>query len=417
MSHVRKVTHRPRRDGSVKTSWQATVTGPDGVRLAKNFPRKGEADAWVRDVASGAAGGSSSMTLTELAREHARYFDQLVRSGARQAVTLDGYLSVLDIHVAADPKFARTRLSALTSPACQAFLDDMFARTGSADLTKRARRTLVTWCSFGQRRGWLAANPAQPCKVESAGVAEDAEAAFELPPKPVLAALLSAAATGPHPARDAAVVRLLMFGGLRASELLGLADNAVSPRGRGATVAVRERLCRRYRKIGPPKSRKGRRDVPLGEAAALAVRAWRLARGPVAAFDHIDGRLKTVRLTGRLFPDPSPPVGSNSLTGVWGYNEFHRHCWLPMMRRADLVQMLPDSKGKNRPVMAFGPHMLRHVAASLWIAQGLQPKKVQGLLGHATLQMTMDLYGHLWTDPDEDDALASASEALIISGR
>lgn len=54
---------------------------------------------------------------------------------------------------------------------------------------------------------------------------------------------------------------------------------------------------------------------------------------------------------------------------------------------------------------AFGPHTLRHVAASLWIAQGLSPKKVQDLLGHSTIQLTMDL----WTDPDADDALVQAS--------
>jgi integrase len=53
------------------------------------------------------------------------------------------------------------------------------------------------------------------------------------------------------------------------------------------------------------------------------------------------------------------------------------------------------------------------VAASLWIAQGLSAKKVQDLLGHSTIQLTMDLYGHLWTDADADDALAQASEYLI----
>lgn len=83
------------------------------------------------------------------------------------------------------------------------------------------------------------------------------------------------------------------------------------------------------------------------------------------------------------------------------------------MRRAELVETLPDSKGKNRPVTAFSPHTLRHVSASLWIAQGLSPKKVQDLLGHSTIQLTMDLYGHLWTDPNADDALAQASERLI----
>ncbi len=42
---------------------------------------------------------------------------------------------------------------------------------------------------------------------------------------------------------------------------------------------------------------------------------------------------------------------------------------------------------------------MRHVAASLWIEQDLPPKKVQELLGHSTLQLTMDLYGAAATTP------------------
>jgi integrase len=83
------------------------------------------------------------------------------------------------------------------------------------------------------------------------------------------------------------------------------------------------------------------------------------------------------------------------------------------MRRAGLVEMLPDAKGKNRPVQAFGPHTLRHAAVSLWIEQGLSPKRVQELAGHASLTMTMDLYGHLWADSEGDAALARKSEAII----
>lgn len=96
---------------------------------------------------------------------------------------------------------------------------------------------------------------------------------------------------------------------------------------------------------------------------------------------------------------------------------FIRDCWIPLLERAGLLDRVKDRKGKVRPVLAFYPHVLRHVAASLWIEQGLQPKKVQELLGHATLSMTMDLYGHLWRDNDEDEAIALESERLITSGK
>lgn len=413
MASVHKTKHRARRDGTVPFSWRAVWTAPDGPRQSKNFARKSEATAWLGEVSAGRVGGSTAMTFAELAQAHIAYFDSLVRLGKRQAVTRDGYQTALDQHLKADAALARTRLSQLRTPALQASLDDLVARTGSTNLARAVRRSYVTWCKYGMRRGWLLSNPAQACEIERDGIVREEEPAFEIPAKPILAQLLRAAAQGPSPERDTMVVRLLMFAGLRVSELLGCADDAVTVRQGGGKVRVRERLDRHYRTLDPPKSDKGRREVPIGEAAALSVRAWRLSRGPVAPFDHVDGRRQSRRVAGRLLPNPAPAAGSNAVTGVWSYNEFHRHCWLPLMRRADLVQMLPDSKGKNRPVMAFGPHTLRHVAASLWIDQGLRPKKVQELLGHATLQLTMDLYGHLWSDPEADDALAQASERLI----
>ncbi len=99
---------------------------------------------------------------------------------------------------------------------------------------------------------------------------------------------------------------------------------------------------------------------------------------------------------------------------MWGYHEFRQDLWIPLMERAGLLERVKDNKGVSRPVPAFGPHVLRHVAASLWIAQDLTPKRVQHLLGHSSIRMTMDLYGHLWEDRAGDAALASASERLIF---
>ena len=41
-------------------------------------------------------------------------------------------------------------------------------------------------------------------------------------------------------------------------------------------------------------------------------------------------------------------------------------------------------------------HQLRHTYASLMIAAGAHPKYIQGQLGHASSQVTMDVYGHLF---------------------
>ena len=43
---------------------------------------------------------------------------------------------------------------------------------------------------------------------------------------------------------------------------------------------------------------------------------------------------------------------------------------------------------------------------------GLPLKSVQALLGHATLSMTADTYGHLFPSTDAHSELAAAEEAL-----
>jgi len=52
-------------------------------------------------------------------------------------------------------------------------------------------------------------------------------------------------------------------------------------------------------------------------------------------------------------------------------------------------------------------HALRHTAASLFIEQGWSPKKVQTVMGHSSITVTYDIYGHLFPS-HEDDAKAMA---------
>jgi integrase len=61
-------------------------------------------------------------------------------------------------------------------------------------------------------------------------------------------------------------------------------------------------------------------------------------------------------------------------------------------------------------------HDLRHWCASLLIAFGTHPKAIQEILGHANIQITLDVYGHLLPNvlrdaTDQMDALAPPEEA------
>jgi integrase len=61
------------------------------------------------------------------------------------------------------------------------------------------------------------------------------------------------------------------------------------------------------------------------------------------------------------------------------------------------------------------PHDLRHSGASLMLAQGVRLEVVSEILGHASIAITKDVYGHL-VEGDKRRAAASLGAALLADG-
>ena len=74
-------------------------------------------------------------------------------------------------------------------------------------------------------------------------------------------------------------------------------------------------------------------------------------------------------------------------------NPLRRNTLGSMWRRAGPVAGLPEWA-------TF--HDLRHFYASLLIAKGCSVKVVQRRLGHQSAMETLDTYGHLWPDSEEE---------------
>ena len=73
---------------------------------------------------------------------------------------------------------------------------------------------------------------------------------------------------------------------------------------------------------------------------------------------------------------PSEPNSNNPLSPV----RFHYRVWLTVMAASGLRYRKP--------------HTLRHTYASLLLAQGVSMVYVKEQLGHHSIQITVDLYGH-----------------------
>jgi integrase len=203
-----------------------------------------------------------------------------------------------------------------------------------------------------------------------------------VPSKTELTAIIAAATE--HGPFWRAFVLTAIFAGLRASELRGLRWTDVDPI--NGTIHVAQRADAKGR-IGKCKSQAAYRTIPISTEVCEALRIWRLQ------CPH--GEL------GLVFP--------NSRGGVFNYRNLIRRGFEPIQLSARVVARQGDAK--------YGLHSMRHSCASLWIESGFNPKKIQALMGHSSIQMTYDTYGHLFVDADADQrAAARVQHALLGQG-
>lgn len=74
-------------------------------------------------------------------------------------------------------------------------------------------------------------------------------------------------------------------------------------------------------------------------------------------------------------------------------SNFRRRIYYPLLERADLGHY--EGKGEQRkfvPLVHF--HDLRHTFATALLEAGVHPKIVQEILGHSTINVTLDTYSH-----------------------
>jgi integrase len=181
-----------------------------------------------------------------------------------------------------------------------------------------------------------------------------------------------------------------VFCGLRASELRGLRWPDVDLNAGRLSVTQRADA---WRRLGPPKSAAGLRDIPLTPMAVNGLRQW-----------------KTTCPTGELdlvFPNGAGKIEShpNIVKRVW--DPLQVKCGLTVEKRID---------DKTVIGARYGFHSLRHAAASLFIAHlGWTPKRVQTVMGHSSITITFDLYGHLFEDHDSDREAMKKLQAAVAA--
>ncbi len=367
-------------DGTEKTAWQVDYKDQAGKRRAKQFARKKDAEAWATTAkAEVQQGVHTPDSLSITVEKAAEQWLNAVRANGREVTTIAAYDQHIRLHIV--PKCGAIRLSQLTAPKVRSILDDWLMHL-SRPMALRLLRTLKAIITDAQERGQVAQNVALAVKPRK--VTREKPKASP-PSKAELRAILKAAEEAELKAR--ALIEIAIFSGMRASELRGLAWPAVDLKRGQVTV---ERRADAKGTIGPPKSRAGHRTIPLPPRVIAVLKAWKLAC-PAHSAELV-------------FPsEKGKPLSHRVLT----------------LNLVDPVQVAAKVtmpiEPPAEPVARYGMHAFRHAAASLWIEQGLNPKRVQTLMGHSSIQVTFDTYGHLFEQVEKDRQDASAIERALFS--
>jgi integrase len=135
----------------------------------------------------------------------------------------------------------------------------------------------------------------------------------------------------------------------------------------------------------------GMRTVPLSQQLMLMLKEWKL-------------RTKRKKADDLVFP--------NKRGWYTGHDNMIKRKFLPLI---DAIRAKhKENREENPPVPErLNWHALRHFAISCWIEADLNPKTVQTFAGHSSLQVTMDIYGHLFKSDDHKKAMDAIAHDML----
>jgi integrase len=369
------------RKGEAKVAWVVDYVDGKGERHIQTFAKKKEADEYQATVRVDVRHGvhtalSKSITVAEAATDWIAY----ATLEGRERSTLQGYQAHVDLHI--NPHLGRERLAKLTTPRINTFRDDLLASKMSRAMARKVLTSLKGLLRDAKRRGNVAQNVALDVRVTADKRGKrKLKVGVDIPEPDEIRRIIHAAKGKARPFMITAI-----FTGLRASELRGLRWQDVNlDKG---ILHVHQRADR-FNEVGKPKSTSGDRTVPLPAQVINTLREWKLACPK--------GEL------GLVFP-----------TGA-GTIENHANNITRLLDPTQVAAGVLDAKGNAK----YGMHSFRHFYASWLINRrvdgGLELplKTVQTRLGHSSVLMTSDVYGHLFPSTDDGTEMAAAADALF----
>ncbi len=284
--------------------------------------------------------------------------------------TYDQYKGHVENHL--KPYFRKLKINQVNFDAIESFKAKGLSNGVTPPTLRKVLTTLGAILKYAVRMRYIDFNPASEVeKPRGKSIHNEKDEILVFTPEEIRA-LLDAAGSQ----KDRTLFMTAVLTGMREGELLGLQWGDID----WVNRQVHVRRTYNHGRFYEPKSKAARRKIDLAPELVSTLKQWKLAC-PIGELDLV-------------FPTEAgtPEDAANML----------KRRFFPALRRAKL------------PKIRF--HDLRHTYASLLIDQGENPKYIQTQLGHSSIQLTMDVYGHLMKDVNQEAATRLGSTVFGSDG-
>ena len=364
---------------------------------SQDLKKKKDADAWLANTIGEVKRGAHVVESTSLTlKEAAEKWIKGVEKGRKnrppaEASTLRQYHYHVDTYIA--PRLGRTKLSQFNEDRVQNFADYLLDIPLSRPLAKKVLTSL---------KSILSTSKIHVGKAVQIGLVRDASRKVTAPKVSDINAILaqldekatvpdtSPERKNPWP-RWRALITTAIRTGMRASELRGLPWSSVDFK-RGV-ISVTQKADENGTVSTVLKSEAARREIIIPTSLGQLLREWKVRSkgGDGLVFSTSGGKPENLA-------------------------NIYNRAWKPVQIAAGVA----DQKGRDkdgRPILEprYNFHALRHYHASRLIRDGANPKEVQVEMGHSSIKITYDVYGHLFQDDEADKRQRERAERLAAT--
>lgn len=258
------------------------------------------------------------------------------------------------------PYFGITQINKLNYDSIERYIQHCQDKGMSTPMLKKSLVTLGAIFSYACRKRYIAHNPIRDIEKPKGQSTKDESKDIDILTPQQIRALLHAAPDF----KSKTLFMVAVMTGMRQGEILGLKWDDID------WIAGQAQIKRtfNYKRFYEPKSKTSKRKIDLAPQLIAQLKKWQLASPP--------NKLDLVFSNGE-----GKPINDSNLRS---------RIFDPALKKAKI------------PKIRF--HDLRHCYASLLIDQGESPKYIQAQMGHSSINVTFDIYGHLMKDSNQEAA-------------